>query len=179
MLAYMVYWKPFRSKYTLYSAMGSETMFAGCTLIMYSFIGELPAPKAYLLGWLEVALIVASMATSWICVVAQQLRIYRRRKLKKAEKEHAAQAEGKDPAHDDNKPVREPPEGEERTRSTNKQQRRHRRMGQRGSEVERRTRKVSCESEFSMAPGRKRAMSKNEKGKRELQATPKFGADAK
>ncbi len=87
MIIYMYYWKPFRSKFSLYSSLASEIMFAGCTLILFVFVTPRSESLSYIVGWAVIALVLCSLVTSWVCVGAQQFRMYMKRRAAKAIKE--------------------------------------------------------------------------------------------
>ncbi len=100
MSGYMFYWKPFRSKYSLYSSLAAEITFGCCVLILFVFVSPRSDQLSTVIGWFMICLVVISLLTSWICVALQQLRIFTRRRERLAQKaaekqQHAIEKEAK------------------------------------------------------------------------------------
>jgi len=74
----MVHWKPFKSKFSLYSSVTAEGIFFAFTSMMYGFLSE-KEEHLVAMGWTMISMVVASLGTSWVCVVFQQIQAYQRR----------------------------------------------------------------------------------------------------
>jgi len=84
----MVHWKPFKSKFSLYSSVTAECIFFVFTIMMYGFLTK---KQEHLIGmgWTMISMVVGSLGTSWVCVVFQQIQAYYYRiHLKRIKEEH-------------------------------------------------------------------------------------------
>lgn len=86
MIAYMCYWKPFRSKYSLYSSLAAELAFACSVLLMFAFISKRTESTGCIIGWTTIGFVVGSLLAAWYCVGAQQLRIFLKRRARLQDK---------------------------------------------------------------------------------------------
>jgi len=75
----MWYWKPFKSKFSFYSAIISELNFLVINLIMLAFLST-DEKKLPIIGWVVISMILTSLGASWVNVLLQQLRAFMRRK---------------------------------------------------------------------------------------------------
>jgi len=74
---YMIYWKPFKNKFSLYSAVCSELFFSIFTFMLYFFTVPQSDYFNLTMGWVTISTIMTSMLTSWICIGIQQVRHWR------------------------------------------------------------------------------------------------------
>jgi len=75
----MWYWKPFKSKYSFYSAIISEMNFLSVNLLMFTFLSA-DEKKLSIVGWIVISIILISLGASWVNVLLHQLRALKRRK---------------------------------------------------------------------------------------------------
>jgi len=73
----MIYWKPFKSKFSLYSAVIAETNFLVICVTMFSFTNNNDIILRCI-GWGEISMILASLTCSWACTLIQQVKSYKR-----------------------------------------------------------------------------------------------------
>jgi len=84
---YMIYWKPFKNKFSLYSAASSETFFAVFTTFLYGLTSEHSDSVNSIMGWIMISTIGGALLTSWICIVLQQVRAWKFHKAIQEKKE--------------------------------------------------------------------------------------------
>jgi len=83
----MIYWKPFKSKFSLYSSVFSELTFSGVTVSMFGFLQLRSDYVNSVVGWIMVSGTMSSMLGSWGCVGIQQWKLYQlKKKLEAAKK---------------------------------------------------------------------------------------------
>jgi len=75
---YMIYWKPFKNKFSLYSAASSELFFAFFTTLLYTFKIPQSDYASMILGWTLISTVLVSLVTSWVCVILQQVQTWQR-----------------------------------------------------------------------------------------------------
>jgi len=73
----MIYWTPFKSKFSFYSAVIAETNFLLICVTMFSFVDNNETILRYI-GWGNISMIITSLSCSWVCTLMQQIRSYRR-----------------------------------------------------------------------------------------------------
>eukprot|EP01022_Parablepharisma_sp_SALTPOND_P018630 TRINITY_DN3072_c0_g1_i1.p12 TRINITY_DN3072_c0_g1~~TRINITY_DN3072_c0_g1_i1.p12 ORF type:complete len:187 (+),score=20.20 TRINITY_DN3072_c0_g1_i1:5563-6123(+) len=83
----MYYWKPFRSRYNLYSSLLSEINFGVFTFMLFGFGKPMSDQKASIMGWIMIGMVILSLTGSWACVLLQQLSLWKRRKMLQEKKE--------------------------------------------------------------------------------------------
>jgi len=86
---YMIYWKPFKNKLSLYSAASSELFFALFTSLLYTFKIPRSDYTNMIIGWVLISTVLVSLATSWVCIAFQQIRNWKRLIKLKAQNERA------------------------------------------------------------------------------------------
>jgi len=83
----MFYWKPFKSKYNLYTALGSELMFGAITFMLLGFVTPMNDKLGSTIGWIMNSMVIISLSGSWVFVILQQIRNMRHiAKLKEKKK---------------------------------------------------------------------------------------------
>ncbi len=100
----MFYWKPFKSRYSLYAAFFAEAIFAVVTLLLYTFVEPQSPSTSSTLGWVMISMVIAALACAWGCVILQQVHAWKRRKLheqrKEAREKRKKEREGRKSARD-------------------------------------------------------------------------------
>jgi len=73
-IIYIIYWKPFKNKFSLYCAVSSELFFVIFTLMLFTFIAPQSDYINMVMGWVMISTVITSMLASWVFVALQQIR---------------------------------------------------------------------------------------------------------
>ena len=82
----MWYFKPFKSKFSLYSSIIAESSFFIITFMLFFVIKPRSDSINSLISWTGIVIIIASLIISWILVGIQQFQTWRAKKQPKVNK---------------------------------------------------------------------------------------------